>query len=139
MSTVLVVEDQFLAGFELEYALKERGYAVRHVATINDALKAFRALRASGDLGGVVCDNRLLGGKAAATALYHAMRGEDPHFPFVVYSGYPPTDLPTEDQLLAVVHKPFVEQVVSHLVTFVPVRGKGPLPTKAPFQRREAA
>jgi DNA-binding response OmpR family regulator len=48
MSTVLVVEDQFLASYELECVLKERGYDVRHAATQSDAIREFHRFKVEG-------------------------------------------------------------------------------------------
>jgi hypothetical protein len=70
--------------------------------------------------------------------LYREVRSADPEIPFVVYSGYPPQDLPKNDPRLKVVRKPFSEQVLSFVATFAPPRGKGRV-VRPPQRRREAA
>jgi DNA-binding NtrC family response regulator len=99
MSTVLVVEDEFIASYDLEVRLKEKGYAVQLAATKAAAVQLFARLSKSRDLAAVVCDNRLINGKPAAVSVYHRVRSQNAKVPFVVYSGFPPHDLPRDDAM----------------------------------------
>lgn len=134
MRTILVVEDQFLSAYELEWELKERGFSVAHSATMSDALQKFRSLRASRDLAAIVCDNRLIDGKPAALLLYRAVRASDADVPFIVYSGFPPNDLPQHDPRLMMVNKPFTDRVVFYVEKFA-----GRRKDVGPDRNREAA
>jgi len=137
MSTVLVIEDQFLAGYELECLLKDSGYAVRHVATQPDAISMVERLSSTGELVAIICDNRLISGEPAATSLYRAVRRQHPTMPFIVYSGYPPEDLPHGDAQLKIVRKPFADRVLSHVRSFTAPLTKG-RPAQAPRHRKAA-
>jgi hypothetical protein len=138
VGTVLVIEDQFLESYELEYALKERGYGFLHAATQAGAKRAIRKLIALNDLAAIICDNRLLGDKPAAASLYRRVRAIDVKTPFVVYSGYPPQDLPGNDPRLKLVRKPFIDQVLSFIASLAPPPGKGSA-LRPPERGREAA
>jgi CheY-like chemotaxis protein len=122
MNTVLVVEDSFLESYELEYQLKERGYRVDITATFDGAHERFGRLR--DDLAAIVCDNRLISGEAVASIFYRYVRTHDPSLPFVVYSAFPPRDLPNDDPLLATVAKPFSDDVIRHVQEMAPLRGE---------------
>jgi DNA-binding NtrC family response regulator len=113
MRTVLLVEDSFLESYELEYRLRELGYEVELAATLEIATERFRVLERT--LAAVVCDNRLVNGKPVASKFYAHVRARRPSMPFVVYSGFPPADLPQDDPLLAVVRKPFMDEVITQL------------------------
>ena len=138
MSTILVIEDQFLASYDLECTFKDRGYDVRHTATPADALAQYRALRQRNELAAIVCDNRLIDDKPAAKLLYGAIRTRDAETLFIVYSGFPPDDLPGDDPRLAIVRKPFVDQVLARVEALGPSRSKGRT-FPSPLRRREAA
>ena len=138
MSTVLVVEDQFLASYELECVLNERGYEVRHAATQSDAIREFHKFKAGGQLAAVVCDNRLIDGVQAAASFYRHVRAWDTHMPFIIYSGFPPADLLKDDPRLKTVRKPFIEQVVSYVRAFAPAQGKSRA-SRARMPKSEAA
>lgn len=138
MSTVLVIEDQFLTSYDLECALKERGFDVRHAATEEHALAQYTSLRLGRSLAAIVCDDRLIDNKPAAKVLYSAIRARDAETPFVVYSGFPPDDLPPNDPRLAIVRKPFVKQVLAQIETFAPPFGQGEMHAGPP-RHREAA
>jgi DNA-binding NtrC family response regulator len=138
MKTVLIIEDEFIAGYELGYLLKAAGYTVEFTAMPSTAMQLFRRLNRTGELAAVVCDNRLLGDRPAASALYAAIRAQAPEMPFVVYSGYPPKDLPKDDPRLRIVHKPFANEVVALVARFAPVRAKGRAFRRA-AHRRDAA
>jgi len=125
MRTVLVIEDQFLESFELEYQLRKRGYEVQHTATVDGGIQFFRSLEARGELAAIICDNRLIGGAPAATFIYRQVRSVDPKMPFIIYSGFPPQDLPSDDPLLAIVLKPFTERVLSLLSQLAPPPAQG--------------
>lgn len=121
MQTVLIIEDQFLPSYDLECALKERGYDVQQTASASDGLKQFRLLKDDGRLCAVVCDNRLIDGEPAAAELYQAFRQIDRTMPIIVYSGFPPGQLPRIDEYLAVVRKPFIDQVVTRITALTQV------------------
>jgi CheY-like chemotaxis protein len=123
MSTVLVIEDQFIEGFELEHRLNELGYDVELAATRGSAFELFRQLES--DLAAIVCDNRLIGGEPMAAALYRHVRANRCAVPFIVYSAFPPQDLPKNDPLLKVVAKPFSDDVIAHVRKFT-ARGSVP-------------
>jgi CheY-like chemotaxis protein len=135
VSTVLIIEDQFIVSYELECLLKEQGYGVQHVATQRDALDSFQVLSGNRELAAVICDNRLIRGVPAAASLYQAIRARDKFTPFIVYSGYPPQGLPQDDPYLKIVRKPCVGQVVAHVGALASSHGKGrafesPLPSR---------
>ena len=116
MHTVLIVEDNFVESYELEYQLKELGYAPKIVATLDGAREIVRQL---GDrLGAIVCDNRLISRAPIATTFYAYVRSRMPSIPFIVYSAFPPRELPKDDPFLAVVTKPFMDDVFKHLRHF---------------------
>jgi DNA-binding NtrC family response regulator len=138
VGTVLVIEDQFLESYELECALKERGYEFHHAGTQAGAMRAIRKLIAQNDVDAIICDNRLLGDQPAAAFLYRQVRAMDAKTPFVVYSGYPPQDLPKDDPRLKVVRKPFIDQVLSFIETITPPGGRGSA-FRSLQRRREAA
>ena len=138
MRTVLVVEDSFLESYELEYSLRELGYTVAIAATLETAEQRFRGLY--GDLAAIVCDNKLLRGEPIGARFYAHVRSRQPFLPFVVYSGFPPQDLPKDDPLLAVVRKPFMDDVIKHLRRFNSILDKTPRRTVLPIKSdREAA
>ena len=113
MRTVLIVEDSFVESFELEYQLKELGYASKIVATIDRAREFVRQL---GDrLAAIICDNKLISGEPIATTFYAYVRARMPSTPFIVYSAFPPRALPKDDPFLAVVTKPFMDDVFKRL------------------------
>ena len=122
MRTVLVVEDSFLESFDLEYRLKELGYRVEIAATLEQAKACFREL--DGQLAGIVCDDRLISSEPIAGIFYAYARSRAPAVPFVLYSASPPRELPTDDPFLAVVTKPFMEDVIKHLRHFASVLNK---------------
>jgi DNA-binding NtrC family response regulator len=124
MRTVLVVEDSFLESYELEYRLQELGYAVQIVATLEAAKERFRGLGAN--LAAIVCDNRLLRGEPIGSKFYTHVRSRQPSMPFVVYSGFPPQDLPKDDPLLASIRKPFMDDVIKHLRRYLSILDKKP-------------
>ena len=136
MSTVLLVEDNFLESYELELRLRELGYQVELAATREIATERFRVLERG--LVAVVCDNKLVTGKPFASTFYTYVRARLPSMPFVVYSGFPPEDLPKGDPFLAIVRKPFMDEVTKHLRRFALIldKRKAVLPTPP---RREAA
>ena len=113
MRTVLIVEDSFVESYELEYRFKELGYAVKIAAMLEDARQLVRQL---GDgLAVIVCDNKLISGEPVAATFYSYVRSRMPSIPFIVYSAFPPKGLPKTDPLLAVVTKPFMDDVFKHL------------------------
>jgi CheY-like chemotaxis protein len=139
MPTVLVIEDEFLVGYELEHRLKALGYDVKLAGTEASAVELFRKLHKQGALAAVMCDNRLINGAPAAASVYTQVRAASASTPFIVYSGFPPEDFPTDDPHLVVVRKPRIDDaidVVSRL--FAPSRGKGPVPRRAPSGREAA-
>jgi DNA-binding NtrC family response regulator len=136
MRTVLLVEDSFLESYELEYRLRELGSEVELAATLEIATERFRALE--GNLAAVVCDNRLVNGKPVASKFYADVRARRPSMPFVVYSGFPPEDLPKDDPLLAVVRKPFMDEVIKHLRRFTSIVEKRKTVRPTPSHREAA-
>jgi len=134
MRTVLLVEDSFIESFELEYRLKELGYTVKIVATLEGARECLRQLH--GSLAGIICDNRLISGEPVAARVYAYARSRTSSIPFVVYSAFPPRDLPEDDPLLAVVTKPFIDEVIKHLGRFVTGQRRAP---RRAAPEREAA
>ena len=136
MRTVLLAEDSFIESYELEYRLRELGYEVELAATLEIATERFHVLERT--LVAIVCDNRLVNGKPVASKFYGHVRARRPSMPFVVYSGFPPDDLPKDDPLLAVVRKPFMDGVIKHVRRSDSIvdKRKTVLPTPS---RREAA
>jgi hypothetical protein len=124
MRTILLVEDSFIESFEVEYRLKELGYAVKIAATLDGAKEYVRKLH--GSLAGIVCDNRLISGEPVAVTFYAYARSRAPSIPFVVYSAFPPRELPKDDPLLAVVTKPFIDDVIKHLSCSIGPRRTAP-------------
>jgi hypothetical protein len=121
MNTVLVVEDSFLESYELEVSTERASYRVDITATFDGAHERFGRLR--DDLAAIVCDNRLISGEAVASNFYSYVRAHDPSLPFVVYSAFPPRDLPKGDPLLATVAKPFSDDVIRHIREMAPLLG----------------
>jgi hypothetical protein len=122
--TVLLVEDSFIESYELEYRLKELGYSVKIAATLDGAKELVRQL---GDrLVAIVCDNKLISGDPVAATFYAYVRSRVASMPFIVYSGFPPGELPTDDPFLAVVTKPFMDDVFKHLRLLTSVIEKRP-------------
>jgi DNA-binding NtrC family response regulator len=124
MRTVLVVEDSFVESYDLEYRLRELGYTVKIAATLATAKECFS--EQDGELAAIVCDNRLIGGEPIGSQFYAHARSRQPSLPFIVYSGFPPEDLPKEDSLLAIVRKPFMDDVIKHLRRFHSISGTRP-------------
>ena len=135
-ATVLIVEDSFLDSYDLECRLQELGYRVEIAGTLRGARRSFRRL--IGDLAAIVCDNRLVGGSAIASRLYRAVRMEARAIPFIVYSGFPPGDLPKDDPFLRIVVKPFSDDVIAHLHQLAPAPAMRP-PVHPSGHTREAA
>ena len=136
MRNVLIIEDGFLDSYEIEYCLKELGYRVEIAGTLRGAREYLRRL--GGDLAAIVCDNRLISGTPVASLLYREVRTADPAVPFIVYSAFPPDDLPTEDPLLRIVVKPFSDDVIRHVRQLVPGPPLG-RPVRTSRHSREAA
>ena len=138
MRTVLVVEDSFLESYELEYRLKELGHTVEIAATLETAKDCFRELGVN--LAAIVCDNKLLRGEPVGSEFYAHVRSRQPTIPFIVYSGFPPQDLPKDDPLLAVVRKPFMDDVIRQLRRFLSIPENRPRRTvRRTTSDREAA
>jgi hypothetical protein len=122
MRTVLLVEDCFIESYELEYRLKELGYTVKIAATLDGAKELVRQL---GDhLAAIVCDNKLISGEPVAANFYAYVRSRAASMTFIVYSGFPPRMLSKNDPFLAVVRKPFIDEVFKHLHNFAFVTEK---------------
>jgi hypothetical protein len=122
MRTVLIVEDSFVESYELEYQLKELGYAPKTVATLD---RAREFVRQPGDrLAAIICDNKLISGEPIATTFYAYVRSRMASTPFIVYSAFPPRALPKDDPFLAVVTKPFMDDVFKHLRLFASIIDK---------------
>ncbi|MGB9367873.1 MAG: hypothetical protein WCE79_17865 [Xanthobacteraceae bacterium] len=121
MRTVLLVEDSFVESYELEYRLKELGYAVEITATLGGAKECLCQLHDR--LAGIVCDNKLIGGQAIAATFYAYTRSRASSVPFIVYSAFPPRELPKDDPFLAVITKPSMDDVVKHLRLFASIKG----------------
>ena len=138
MSTVLVIEDEFIASYDLEVRLKEKGYTVQLAATKAAAAQLFARLSKSRDLAAVVCDNRLISGTPAAVSIYRHVRSQSAEVPFVVYSGFPPHNLPRDDARLKVVQKPAVDDAIAFVEKFAPPRSNRQVSRPAE-PRREAA
>ena len=85
--TVLIVEDDFLVGYDLRSFLEGAGAAI--VGPIGDITHACDAAREQ-TIDGAVLDVRLWSGTAAPIALELTSR----HVPFIVVSGYGPEDIP---------------------------------------------
>lgn len=113
MRHLLIVEDDFLEGYELETRAKELGYRPALTATRQGAVALFEQLK--GKLAGIVCDNRLIAGEPMAAWFYSYVRARDPVLPFAIYSGFPPLTLPKDDPELKVVVKPFSGDVFTFL------------------------
>ena len=118
MRAVVVVEDQFLESYELECRLKDRGFETFPTATRAAALATINELHASGNLAGVICDNRLIDGDAVAVTIYSHVRRLSRDIPFVVYSAFPPQELPVPDPRLKLVRKPFSDEAVDFVSQF---------------------
>ena len=122
MRTVLLVEDSFIESFDLECRFKEMGYAVKIAGTLAQAKEVLRKL--DGDIAGIVCDNRLICGEPGAATFYAYSRSRASSIPFVVYSAFPPTELPKDDPFLAIVTKPFLDDVIKHVRHFASILDK---------------
>lgn len=136
MGTVLLVEDSFLESYELEHRLRELGYQVELAATLEISKERFRALEAN--LVAVVCDNKLVSGQPIGSKFYAYVRARRPWMPFVVYSGFPPEDLPKDDPLLAIVRKPFMDRAIKHLRRFSLIADKRKSVPSRPAHREAA-
>jgi CheY-like chemotaxis protein len=136
MRTVLLVEDSFVESYELEYRLKELGYTAKIAATLEGAKECLRQL--DGGLAGIVCDNRLISGKPIAATFYAYARSRASSIPFIVYSAFPPWELRKDDPFLAVVRKPFMDDVLKHLRVLGPIAHKRETVLSIPSGREAA-
>jgi DNA-binding NtrC family response regulator len=97
--TILIVEDDFLVGYDLRTVLEEAGAAV--VGPLDDIPKACSIAREQ-SITGAVLDVRLWDETAAPVAEELARR----NLPFIVISGYSPRDIPPAMRGAAYLAKP---------------------------------
>ena len=97
---------------------------------VADAKKCLRQL--TGRLAAIVFDNKLISGEPVAATFYAYARSRASTIPFIVYSAFPPRELPKDDPFLAVITKPFMDEVFRQLSLFASMTGK----TRAPLALR---